>query len=94
MQTLRCLQDRVEGAAPSTPFWRTRAVLGFCILHLALLTATGCAKAFPQPPHAPPFDPIKQLATEIAADTQMPGVRRATWGLSCSRSRTTSDWSI
>ncbi len=71
----------MEVAAPFTPFLRTRVLFAFCILNFALLSATSCAKAPPQLPSAPPIDPTGQLATDIAAATQMPGVQRATWGI-------------
>ena len=85
MQSAKCkhcvCRTGVEAATPSTPFLRTPVVFAFCILHFALLSATSCAKSPPQPPSAPQIDPARQLATDIAAATQMPGVQRATWGI-------------
>jgi D-alanyl-D-alanine carboxypeptidase/D-alanyl-D-alanine-endopeptidase (penicillin-binding protein 4) len=57
---------------------RSRVWLVFCVVNLAL---PGCAKAPPALLTTPPIDSTRQLQADLTAATQMPGVRRATWGI-------------
>ena len=72
----------VKVAATFTPFSRTSVLFEICILNLALLAAA-CGKASPplvKPP--PPPTATQQLQNDLIADTRMPGVQHAIWGVS------------
>src|SRR4030095_7103181 len=71
----------VKVVATFTPFSRTRVVLAFCILNLALLAASCGAKSPPALPTPPPLDNTRQLQADLIAATKMSGVQRATWGI-------------
>ena len=91
MQNSKCKQRivcniGVNVAAAFTPLFRTRIACAFCILHFALLAA--CAAKTPPGLLAsqaavapPPLDNSRQLETNLAAATRMPGVQRASWAV-------------
>src|SRR5436190_5488347 len=86
MQNAKCKQrvvcsNGVNVATAFAPLSCTRIVFAFCILHLALLTASGCAKQPLALAIAPTIDATRQLQNDLTAATKMPGVQRATWGI-------------
>ena len=48
---------------------------------VAILLTAGCAKAPPAVLTSPPPNPVLQLEADLNLVTDMPGVRRATWGM-------------
>jgi serine-type D-Ala-D-Ala carboxypeptidase/endopeptidase (penicillin-binding protein 4) len=86
MQTSKCKHGvvcsiGVKVAATFTPFSRTWVLFEFCILALALLAVSSCAKPQPAPIARPPLSATQQLQNDLTAATKMPGVQRATWGI-------------
>jgi D-alanyl-D-alanine carboxypeptidase/D-alanyl-D-alanine-endopeptidase (penicillin-binding protein 4) len=59
---------------------RHHVACAFCILTVALLSVTDCAKAHPALPVAV-VSPTQQLRSDLLAAVNAPGVQRATWGI-------------